>query len=292
MVQISSDLCRLSGAVCIHHSHSTWTSGRNELLRSIYSFELRSGSKDLFKYFAFADDDMIDATCSSKMECSHVSDPIACCFDSISYFLLGDINYAVINFVDLGGVKDPATGEPICGLTRIAHTDCSDGAFNAYHRGAVPALLPYVELVDKYSWWGAQAIMWTVIGGCVPGFSVYAGILDVVKTKGHVNYPKGRYEEVESDAKKAVFGRRGLAPWPIDIEVSLVQGNCMKTNKFVDYIHETAWNSGDWIKTESFHRCYKALKPRFDCFVTGLKNISEIDFIDFGDYATTMIGAS
>lgn len=252
----------------------------------MYTFELHSGSKALFKYFAFADDDIIDATCNSKLECSSLNDPIACCFDSISYFLLSDINYAVINFVDLGGVKDPFTGEPICGLLKIAHTDCSDGAFNAYHRGVVPALLPYVELVDRYSWWGAQAIMWTVIGGCVPGYSVYVGILDILKTKGHVNYPKGRYAEVESDAKEAVFGRKGLAPWPIDTNTQYFQGNCMKINGFVDYIHETAWHSGDWIKTDSFRQCYNVLKHRFDDFVTGAKNLSDIDFIDFGDYAT------
>ena len=74
------------------------------------------------------------------------------------------IEYAVINFVDLGGVKNPVTNTPVMGILQIAHTDCADGAFNAIHRAAVPVLLPYVELVDRYSWWGAQAIMWTVIG--------------------------------------------------------------------------------------------------------------------------------
>ena len=270
----------------MYRGHSTWTSGRNELLRSMYRFETRSGRRTLFKYFMFADDDMIDATCNSKVECLAVDDLTACCFDSISYFLLGNVNYAVVNFVDLGGVKDPTTGELVNGLLKIAHTDCSDGAFNAYHRGAVPALLPYVELVDRYSWWGAQAIMWTVIGGCVPGYSVYVGILDIVKTSGHVNYPKGRYEEVESDAKLAVFSHKGLTPWPIDIKAPFVQGNCMKLNPFVEYIYETAWYSGDWIKSDAFRQCYKALKPRFEEFVTGAKNLSDIDYIDFGDYAT------
>lgn len=189
------------------------------------------------------------------------------------------MEYAVVNFVNLGGVAD--TG----GIMKIAHNDCSDGAFNAYHRAALPVLLPYVELVDRFSWWGSQAIMWTVIGGCVPGYSVYVGVFDLKRTTGHASYPRGRYEEVEMDAKEAVFGKRGLSPWPVDIHANRVQGDCMKIGMPVQLAHRVIWSSGNWIKSENFQRCFTELKPRFDRFIKS-GNLSATDYIDFGSYRT------
>lgn len=240
---------------------------------------LESQNRYLFKYFAFSDDDLVDAACHPDTQCPEGGTQIACCMDAMTFFLLSSIEYAVVNFVSLGGVKD--TG----GVLKVAYHDCSDGAFNAYHRAALPALLPYVELVDRFSWWGSQAIMWNVIGGCVPGYSVFLGIFNVIRTTGHAAYPRGRYEEVEHDAKEAVFGHRGLIPWPINANGNLVQGDCMRLNKPVQMTHLIAWNSGDWLKADNFHRCFSALKPRFDSFIlTGRLNIT--DYIDFGSYQT------
>jgi hypothetical protein len=191
------------------------------------------------------------------------------------------MDYAVVNFVSLGGVA--GTG----GISKISHWDCSDGAFNAYHRAAVPVLLPYVELVDRYSWWGSQAIMWTVIGGCVPGYSIFVGVFNIIRTSGHASYPRGRYEEVEIDAKKAVYARKGLSPWPIDIHAVRTQGDCMKLGLPVKKIHQAAWKSGDWLKKEEFLKCYIELKPRLDAFISS-GNLSKTDFIDFGPYKTTL----
>ena len=107
----------------------------------------------------------------------------------------------------------------------------------------------------------------------------------MIATTGHAAYPRGRYDEVERDAKIAVYGRKGLDPWPIDVHATRYQGNCMKIEPFVELVHQKAWTSGDWIKRDHFHQCYKVLKPRFDEYIaTG--NLSAIDFIDFGDYRT------
>lgn len=275
---IPEALCQQHGVQCMFKPHTTWTSGRNGLLRAMRTLE--SINRNLFKYYAFADDDIVNANCHAATGCGDAADKSACCFDAVTFFLLSSIEYAVVNFVTLSN-EIPNTG----GILKVVHYDCADGAFNAYHRAAAPALLPYVELVDRFSWWGSQAIMWTVIGGCLPGYSMYVGIFSLVSTTGHANYPKGRYNEVEHDSKEAVFSHRGLSPWPINIDAQMVQGNCMKIDKPGSSIHSSAWTSGDWVKLESFRKCYSSLKPRFDSFVkTG--NLSATDFIDFGSYRT------
>lgn len=242
--------------------------------------QLESKNRYIFKYYAFSDDDIVSADCHSLTGCDDVPNKSSCCFDAVVYFLLSSIEYAVVNFVYLGGV--PGTG----GIMKLTHHSCSDGAFNAYHRAAAPALLPYVELVDRFSWWGAQGIMWSTIAGCTPRHSVFLGVFNIVHTNGHTNYPRGRYEEVENDAKEAVFDRKfKVSPWPINPKAALFQGDCTHVGLPVQTSHLVAWKSGYWLKEDAFRRCHDALKPRFDSFIrTG--NISITDYIDFGSYKT------
>ena len=83
---IPHDLCVQAGAQCLFAPHTTWTQGRNQLLRAMHSYEEQETR--LFKYYAFADDDMVDASCNANLECESAEDETACCFDSITYFLL------------------------------------------------------------------------------------------------------------------------------------------------------------------------------------------------------------
>lgn len=58
------------------------------------------------------------------------------------------------------------------GFSTLYHYDCGDGAMSAYNREAIDVLLPYYHQLDHLSWWYAQLIMFNLIVGCVPGYSV------------------------------------------------------------------------------------------------------------------------
>lgn len=161
---VSPPLCRERGVKCVFSPHSTWASGRNTLLYEMRRVESRSSITDserVYKYYAFADADLVNATCHVKTGCAPLGSS-QCCFDKVVSLLMSPVEYAVVNFIQVGAVSGVSG---IGGASKFASHDCADGAFNAYHRDAAPALLPYVTLVDPFSWAAAQAIMWTAIGG-------------------------------------------------------------------------------------------------------------------------------
>ena len=84
--KLTDDNCLVHGVQCIYHPQSTWTSGRNRILRAMKQLETHNGN--LFKYYSFADDDLVNADCHTDTGCDDVINKNSCCFDSISYFLL------------------------------------------------------------------------------------------------------------------------------------------------------------------------------------------------------------
>jgi hypothetical protein len=161
---------------------------------------------------------------------------------------------------------------------------CADAAITAFHHEAAPVLLPYVELVDKKSWWSSQALLWPAIIGCVSRHSVYMGLFDYsVPVNEHTNYPKGRYQDTyEFWSLRSIYGK--LAPWPINIDLPnfkrLTQGDCENTGLPAQSVFQVGWKSGKWMKEPAYFKCLSLLKPRFDSFIES-GNLSKTDFFDF-----------
>ncbi len=307
-VPISEDVCGSSSinsensadVTCVFAPHTTWTSGRNALGRAVALHEqqrrqqrqreedsllqrqqLLNSTEDggpvaaRFKYWLFADQDMSSVEgCHLSTHC-HQTLPAwsleltACCFDIALGILLGPhMHFAAVNFVMAyqSGARGPRLG--------LLHHDCADAALSAFHKDAVPVVLPYVELVDRFTWWESQGIHFHVVSSCMPGYSVYSNVFYLTKTSGHVNYPRGRQREKAAQAILQVYGgSKGLVPDPIGHHtLQIEQGNCAS---IPDALSDR-WTSHEWQRRTSFMRCLAALQPRWEAFVrTG--NLTAID---------------
>ncbi len=278
--------------ICMYKPGSTWTSGRNELSRAIDSHE--SSIRHRFKYWLFGDQDMVKLdNCGEATRCQGDSFPprssalAACCFDVAMQTLTApEVQYAVVNFNIWGG------GELVDYLG-FSHMDCCDASLSAFHRVAVPVVLPYIELVDKISWWEAQGLHFHVVSGCFPGYSVYHNAFSIKATSAHSPYPMGRYPGSVEKAIRQVYEKRGLVPDPLPMNpVQLEQGNCAKLDhdklglvksyeprittvsnhsssklfggkNSAPTTLKTLWVSNAWQKTASFKKCQELLKPRY-----------------------------
>jgi hypothetical protein len=276
-IPINETICNgHAHVVCLHAPGSTWTSGRNIMTRSIANYE--TDNKHPFKYWLFGDHDMVKLdNCGEATKCqapqypAHSTELAACCFDvGVETLIAPEVQWAVVNFNIWGG------GRVIDWLS-FSHIDCCDGSLNAFHRLAVPTILPYIELVDKKSWWEAQGLHFHLVSGCFPGYSVYSNVFSIKATSAHSPYPMGRYPDPVNRAVRQVYGKYDLVPNPISLRtVQLEQGNCANVNHStlpLDEMFEhrlpansklkTVWDTAAWQNSTSFRRCLAHLTPRF-----------------------------
>ena len=285
-------ICNNETVICLHKPGSTWTSGRNELARSITQFQDKH--RHHFKYWLMGDQDMAKLdNCGEATHCQAPDYPArsiklaACCFDiAMKTLLAPEVQYAIVNFNIWGGGQ-------IVDWLGFSHMDCCDGSLNAFHHAAVPVVLPYIELIDKISWWEAQGLQFHVISGCFPGYSVYSNVFSIKATTAHSPYPMGRTPNEVNRALKQVYGKLGLIPDPISVaKVQLEQANCANLDhqklglvgsyepKIVAEPEKeplkTLWVSDAWRNMTSFKKCLDLLRPRYLKYMeTG--NLVELD---------------
>lgn len=268
--------------ICIYKPNSTWTSGRNNLLISIYNNEEIIGS--IYKYILFADSDMLYVNCDEMSLSFNKDEGAAFCLNRfIQMYLLSSISFAQVSF--LGKLSRP---------NEFYKFDCPDAKFVAFHHAAVPILLPYVEKLDNMSWWESQRILWRVASGCIPFSSIGSGMLgDENIINEHASYPKTQSTERLSQVIKDVYGKLGLTPNPIDdSQFNTVQGDCANqenmilnrqnrppnsipnyytntNNKYrrLQFDNATIELSEKWRNTNEYHYCLSKLKVRYHQYV-------------------------
>jgi hypothetical protein len=146
--------------------------------------------------------------------------------------------------------------------------DCLDGMKNAIHREAVPVLLPYVDSLDKVSWWMSQGVQFYLSAGCLARYGAVLGGYEEAMVSQHSTYPRGLDDTLIQKAVYAVVEPAGLLPWPINPAHVLHQGHCTNLSRpgeeelAVDWVY----SSGNWMVTEPFLTCKAALKKRFKIF--------------------------
>lgn len=293
---LESQLCsNHSRVICMFAPNSTWTSGRNILARTMSQFEKKNqnhhGNERYFKYWLFGDQDMVILNnCGEATHCKPPEYPgnsiklAACCYDiAVKTLLIHEIQYAAVNFVNYEIYRQNYSRVDYLGFS---HVDCSDGALNAFHRAAVPVILPYIEMLDDQSWWESQRMHFHLITGCFPGYSVYSNIFELQTTTAHSNYPTGLVpvDEVLKTLVQ-VYGKYDLIPDPIPrFFEQMNQGNCANLNhrkmglngSYEPYNHNngaakttfsTYGNSQDWQELPIFKKCLAALRPRFNRYI-------------------------
>lgn len=176
---LDSILCK-NDIICLYNNTKSWTSGRNYLARTMYQYEIQHN--DISRYWLFSDADMALVTCEAVSITLSINEQAAFCLGRfIQVYLLSTISFAQVFFMG-----------QLSRETEFYRFDCGDAQFHAIHRLAVPLILPYVELLDKLSWWESQQFVWRVAAGCLPNSGVGSGMLSNKNLDvKHSNYPRG-----------------------------------------------------------------------------------------------------
>lgn len=151
----------------------------------------------------------------------------------------------------------------------LFRVDCIDAMMNAYHREALPVVLPYISILDNVSWWLSQALEFHTMQGCLSGGTAVLGGYGEPPLQEHSPYPQGRNDALERATVDQVFGSRGLVPWPIGGQF-MEQGNCGALPLPAgqpELISEISFRSAVWMTSKSYLACRRALQARFDKFV-------------------------
>lgn len=151
----------------------------------------------------------------------------------------------------------------------LLRVDCIDAMKDAFHREAVPLLLPYISSLDNISWWISQALLFHTTQGCLSGHTAVLGGYGEPLVEEHSPYPQGRSDALERATVDRVFGSRGLVPWPIGGQW-MEQGNCGALQPPAgapELISDIVFRSGDWMTSKAYLACRGALQARFDRFM-------------------------
>ena len=158
-----------------HFPNSTWTTGRNELLRQACLLEARQGWR--FEFFIFTDNDVQLKGTSPSIDGE----------DLFRHLLL---KYRPLRAsVQFRYITLPPIDSRIPKCARVCYTDA---AVDAYHRTGVELVLPWRTVFDDVSWYMSAYMVNLLLGAMAPAYChVYRQItIEEKLTHGGV-YPKG-----------------------------------------------------------------------------------------------------
>ena len=251
---------------------TTWTTARNLLYERALIEEQRQGWR--WAYFNFADGDIqVNCPLADKLlgQNQIIGDELVLahqyraliefhqsfypnittdrCFILVDTFLL-TVSPAIGSFFGMG--IEPLSGSFLAQI--VYHMDAM---FNAFHRDALPFILPYCPRYDNRTWWTSQAIL-VYRSLCLFGHAIQLNAVGVTRQK-HRPYP------------------RNADPWVIDTDMNLVPAsltplqNYMKQSRMVGAVvlqHYGGWSlemtSDDCRSEHTFvdpHTCKVSGKP-------------------------------
>lgn len=252
---------------CTYVPNSTWTEGRNHLITLVLRAEVEIPS--FFKYWVFADDDMIYAKCQY---CSS-GQPICCLHILTSMLLLPSTNFATVatNSGDLNSLANAH-------LHEYYVRDCSDAMLQAFHREAVPVLLPYITEYDKSSWWLSQQLLFHFQHSCLKDSNVVIGGFVVPEHK-HRPYPRavlpashfGHFLNTTFPELYPMMSANGQVAW-------LDQGgNCASQFKEWYPVFGMTSPGRGWQTSEAFRFCSFHLERRWRQFVAHQRSFDHVN---------------
>eukprot|EP00117_Sycon_ciliatum_P001150 scpid56622/ scgid6936/ len=199
----------------LYMPNSTWTTGRNRLLRE--AIHIEQAQKWKFEFVLFLDEDAALAYRSAShpdVVIRHRNDDMA--LRKLNDLLVRDRPMrAGIGFNPTEDLDGPFTRENF-GCVRKCHMD---PIVSAYHRTAVDILLPYTTLYDTLSWYASGVISDLYASAVVPSYChVYQEVLVDLSQQLHNEYPKD-----------------------MDLELPFHYiNNCLSTAGFRDFINGTS----------------------------------------------------
>jgi hypothetical protein len=236
------------------NSTTTWTTGRNVLAQAMYTEEVKRFKQ--YEAWVFADADSWLMNCA---RCPTGDLGAACCWD----YMFRDVllsNYSFATVATMATEVERRSVQHLSNDAMLDNTfifrDCADAQVQAFHRDAVPILLPYHADLDFSSWWSSQAMLFKYTSGCLPGANVVLGRHLYSQSETHKGYPKGRDFAKENSTVVSLFP-------PIE-DILSRPGMCIDQNdgkiRNIDPLNSQLV---DWQHSEGFLRCLAAKEPYF-----------------------------
>jgi hypothetical protein len=249
----------------------TWAGGRNLLAQAIYAAEVQRGAT--FDYWVYSDGDALPfLQCRGCPDAPNLASA-ACC----SAYLLRDVllrySFASVAAQLLPYEWQWGEGRSSGGEEAFIFRDCADSIIMAFHREAVPIVLPYLQEMDEQSWWGCQAMLFHFTRGCLAGGNVLPArhLRPLSSSAQHGSYPRGRNQPLEAATAAAAFPQ--LAPDIINSEVfagdacenppqPLVLGSGVRVMGRDAGPKHDGW-VGQWNSTQRFAKCLQVRGEHF-----------------------------
>lgn len=179
-----------------------WTAGRNVLAKAMYKAEQAKGLT--YKYWIFTDHDVVTTECDAckGTECG----PVCLRGFMDQYLRSGDppvVGYGYTNS---------------CHFPQWQNREAwaVDAMMNAFHRQAVPFLLPYSTRLDQESWWESQAFLFYIWSACLgpnhPTIVASWCHYDTADNE-HEPYPGGKLTELQPVRRQILneeIGSKGI----------------------------------------------------------------------------------
>jgi hypothetical protein len=183
LAHLFQNASRLAPAVLVHtapcdpRGSKSWTLGRNDLLKHVYSHEVLRAEQ--FTYWVIADGDTSHVDCVVCLPSTRPPDytSAACCLDKFLGALLtsDEFGFSTVGQTltpdEFKAMPPPQPG----GRTSFLFRDCTDGQMQAFHRDAVPVALPYHEEFENITWLASQSMLFMYTSSCLRGSSAVIG---------------------------------------------------------------------------------------------------------------------
>lgn len=149
--------------------------------------------------------------------------------------------------------------------------DCVDARAQAFHRDALPVLLPYWDEFEDKTWWASQQLLFHFAVGCFPSMShVKIGGFNMVSGNEHGGYPRGVLKTTELQqffqlhVPELVHGIM-LQPGKNASLPDLNQPHCRRGPEGQWQPYAEARGSS-WQDSSSFQLCRAVLASRWEAF--------------------------
>ena len=184
--------------------NSTWTTGRNKLLKSAYQLEKDQGW--CFEFLLYFDEDVYFSQRLASHPETVITDKSS---DDAQLLWLHNLLLrdrpmrASVSYKDVASRKYPWNTAASLECMQQCHVD---HLFMAYHRTATPFLLPYDSRFDAEDWWSSAYISNLFMAAVLPMHCAYYREILILNDdkQQHGYYRIGAYSELFKSAKRHV----------------------------------------------------------------------------------------
>jgi hypothetical protein len=233
---------------CVSSKDTTWATGRNALAKAAYRMEVNNNIK--YTYWTFADADIVLACLIEGNPYLQTDDSCFVQYDSI----LEKSNWPIVTLTEKGRfsvMKDSV-------LIKI---ESFDGAWNSFHRDAVPVLLPYQSDLDLHTWWSSQAIFWYRVKCFTSQFALTPLTVFYINPE-HNPYPKNARNAMDEIS----IGQRTLGKLAPALGLAPLDYPEQLTNEKIRLLHELG--DSNWMhELDSYKICVREFSDGFYNFI-------------------------